>query len=258
MKNNNLLTVGQLAKKMNVTVRTLQYYDQEGILKPSCLSEGKRRLYTSKDVIQLNQILTLKYLGFSLKEIKGKIYDLNTPEEVATVLESQKKSIEEQINKLQEVSSSLVLLKEEVLKRKTVNFDRYADIISLIRRGNENYWVINAFDDSLNEHLREHFSSRTELGEQILETYQTLLEEGIELKRNGESPTSDKSKEFAKKWWKLINDFTGGDMSLLPKLQEFNSDKSNWDEDTALKQKEVDPFMEEVLNEFFKDLGVDI
>ena len=64
------LTVGQVAKKMGVTVRTLQYYDRVGVLSPSAESEGGRRLYTEKDFIRLHQILSLKSLGFSLEDIK--------------------------------------------------------------------------------------------------------------------------------------------------------------------------------------------
>ncbi|MEG0592580.1 MAG: MerR family transcriptional regulator [Coprobacillus sp.] len=258
MKDKNFLTIGEVAKKMNTTVRTLQYYDQEGILKPSQLSDGGRRLYTSKDIVQLHQILTLKYLGFSLEDIKNKIYKLDTPEEVAIVLEEQQKSIEEEIINLQKVLTSISSLKEEVLKMKSVNFDKYANIISSIRLGNDYYWVFNAFDDTLSNHVKERFSSRPELGEKILTTYNQLLNETINLKRKGESPKSDKCKDLAKRWWQMVNDFTGGDMSLLPNLEEFNADKSNWDESLALKQKEADEFIDEVLNNYFKDLGMDI
>lgn len=64
------ITAGDLAKKMGVTVRTVQYYDKEGILSPSATSEGGRRLYTDKDIITLHQIISLKHLGFSLGDIK--------------------------------------------------------------------------------------------------------------------------------------------------------------------------------------------
>ena len=60
------MTVGELAKKMGTTVRTLQYYDKEGLLSPAAVSEGGRRLYTHKDMIRLHQIQALKSLGFSL------------------------------------------------------------------------------------------------------------------------------------------------------------------------------------------------
>ena len=49
------MTVGEVAKKMNTTVRTLQYYDREGLFSPSSESEGGRRLYTDKDLILLYQ-----------------------------------------------------------------------------------------------------------------------------------------------------------------------------------------------------------
>ena len=55
---------------MDVTVRTLQYYDREGVLSPSAESAGGRRLYTDKDLVRLHQILSLKSLGFSLDDIK--------------------------------------------------------------------------------------------------------------------------------------------------------------------------------------------
>lgn len=64
------MTVGKLAERMGVTVRTLQYYDREGLLSPTAESGGGRRLYTDKDMIQLHQILSLKSLGFSLDDIK--------------------------------------------------------------------------------------------------------------------------------------------------------------------------------------------
>ena len=47
------ITVGELAKKMNTTVRTLQYYDKEGLLSPSCESDGGRRLYSDRDIVTL-------------------------------------------------------------------------------------------------------------------------------------------------------------------------------------------------------------
>ena len=47
MNYEKLMTVGELATKIDVTVRTLQYYDKQGLLKPSEQSEGGRRLYTN-------------------------------------------------------------------------------------------------------------------------------------------------------------------------------------------------------------------
>lgn len=60
----DLMTVGELASRVGVTVRTIQYYDQRGLLHPTCKGEQNLRLYSSSDVDRLNRIITLKYLGF--------------------------------------------------------------------------------------------------------------------------------------------------------------------------------------------------
>ncbi len=61
---------GQFAQKAAVSVRTLQYYDKVGLLSPSLYTEAGYRLYTDEDLSSLQQILALKFLGFSLEEIK--------------------------------------------------------------------------------------------------------------------------------------------------------------------------------------------
>ena len=68
MENEHLFTIGELARMGGVTVRTLQYYDEQDLLKP-IITEGGRRKYTCEEVLRLEQILFLKSLGFSLKEI---------------------------------------------------------------------------------------------------------------------------------------------------------------------------------------------
>ena len=94
------MTVGEVAKKMDVTVRTLQYYDKEGLLSPSAESEGGRRLYTDKDLITLHQIMSLKSLGFSLNDIKQRLITLETPTDVANALTEQANEIRKKIEQL--------------------------------------------------------------------------------------------------------------------------------------------------------------
>ncbi len=67
---------GQLAKQCHVTLRTVQYYERQGLLVAS-RTEAERRLYAKDQVTRLEMILTYKELGFTLKDIKGL---LDTPE----------------------------------------------------------------------------------------------------------------------------------------------------------------------------------
>ena len=133
------MTVGQAAKKMGVTVRTLQYYDREGLLPPSGESEGGRRLYTDKDLIKLHQILSMKHLGFSLDDIKNRLVSLDTPADVAKALTEQAASIRQKMEALAESLAALEALKAEVLQMQTVDFKKYADIIINLQMKNEYY-----------------------------------------------------------------------------------------------------------------------
>ena len=133
------MTVGEVAKKMGVTVRTLQYYDKEGLLSPSAESEGGRRLYTDKDLVMLHQIISLKSLGFSLDDIKERLISLETPADVANALTEQADDIRLKIEQLQASLSAIEQLKTEVLQMQTVSFKKYADIIVNLQMKNEFY-----------------------------------------------------------------------------------------------------------------------
>jgi DNA-binding transcriptional MerR regulator len=63
------LTVGQLAERFGVSVRTLHHYDEIGLLAPSGRSVADYRLYTEADVVRLQQVVVYRRLGFALKAI---------------------------------------------------------------------------------------------------------------------------------------------------------------------------------------------
>ena len=62
------LKVGELARRTGLTIRTLHHYDEIGLLKPSGHTESGHRLYTSSDITRLQQVVSLRQLGFSLDE----------------------------------------------------------------------------------------------------------------------------------------------------------------------------------------------
>ena len=64
------MKIGDLARRTGLTVRTLHHYDAIGLLKPSLHTEAGYRLYTARDIARLQQVLSLRQLGFSLEEIR--------------------------------------------------------------------------------------------------------------------------------------------------------------------------------------------
>lgn len=166
------MTTGEIAKKMGVTVRTLQHYDKEGLLPPSSVSLGGRRLYTDKDMIKLHQILSLKHLGFSLQDIKKRLIPLNTPDDVAGILEEQAAALRQKIEALRKSLWELERLRNEVLQMQTVDFKKYADIIINLQMKNDYYWLIKHFDEQLLDHIRNRFDK--ESGMAFIEAFQLL------------------------------------------------------------------------------------
>ena len=247
------MTVGEAAKKIGVTVRTLQYYDKEGLLSPSAESEGGRRLYTDKDLVMLHQIVSLKSLGFSLDDIKGRLISLETPADVAAALTEQADSIREKIEQLTASLTAIEQLKEEVLQMQTVNFKKYADIIVNLQMKNNSYYLIKRFDDDTLDHIRNRFDK--ESGLNFIDKFNRLSDEIIELQKAGVSPESEKCQRIVKEYWGLITEFTNGDMSMLQKLMEIgniDTAANAWEE----RQKIVNDYLEPALQVYFSKLGV--
>jgi len=122
------MTVGELAKKMGVTVRTLQYYDKEGLLSPSSERAGGYRLYTHKDIIKLFQIQSMQNLGFSLEDMKVRLPPLETPEDVSTAFTEQAEEIRGKLKSLKDVLISIEELRAEIEQMGTVDWTKCADI----------------------------------------------------------------------------------------------------------------------------------
>ena len=84
-------TTGEMAKLCGVTVRTVQYYDTRGILVPSALSEGGRRLYSEDDVKRMKIICFLRELDLPIDAI-AQILKEEHPEKVIELLIAQQET----------------------------------------------------------------------------------------------------------------------------------------------------------------------
>ena len=249
------MTVGELAKKMNTTVRALQYYDKEGLFSPSGVSEGGRRLYTDKDVVTLHQIMSMKSLGFSLGDIKHRLVSLETPQDVAEALAEQAGAIRRQIASLSETLDTVEKLREETLRMQTVDFTRYAAIVVNLQMKNEFYGLVRHFDDGLLAHFQRRFDM--ESGRTLINTLNRMIDEIEALQVSGGSPESARGQELAERWWDMVTEFTGGDMSLLPGLMEMADNADTGNETWNKRWSAIEPFLTKALSEYFTKIGYD-
>src|SRR5579862_8482845 len=89
-------TVNTLAKLSNVSVRTLHFYDEIGLLKPAYYGENNYRYYEEEQLLMLQQILFYKELGFALKDIQRILCSKEFDKIKA--LESHKDSLKQNLN----------------------------------------------------------------------------------------------------------------------------------------------------------------
>lgn len=100
-----LFQIGEVAALTGVSIRTLRHYDQIGLLRPSGRSESGYRLYATPDLLRLQQALTLRYLGFALKQIREL---LDRPDfDVAASLDIQRTVVRDRIAELERVDVAL-------------------------------------------------------------------------------------------------------------------------------------------------------
>jgi len=213
------MTVGTLAKKMGITVRTLHHYDKSGLLSPSGESEGGYRLYSDKDMVRLHQILTMKYLGFSLDDIKNRLISLDTPEEVAAALTEHAEAIRRKLESLEGSLKAIEALKDEVIQMQSVDFQKYAYIIESLQMKNEHYWVIKHFDDELLDHVRTHDKDSAS---EISKSLTRLHKKAKMLQKKGTLPESDEGQLLAKEYWDMLMAFSKGNIDLISKLAKIH------------------------------------
>src|SRR4051812_38450541 len=98
-------TVGQVAERSGVTVRTLHHYDEIGLLRPSRRSASGYRLYTDADLVRLQHVVVYRRLGFSLEEVAVLLDD---PEaDVAAHLRRQRAAVMSRLDELAELVAAI-------------------------------------------------------------------------------------------------------------------------------------------------------
>lgn len=125
-------TTGEIAKLCGVSVRTVQYYDSRGILVPSELTEGGRRLYSEEDLKRMKIICFLRELDLPINSI-GELLSEEQPQEVISLLlDEQEKALHTEIEERQSRLNKLEELKQSLKKLEHFSVESIADIAHIM------------------------------------------------------------------------------------------------------------------------------
>ena len=121
-------TTGEIAKLCGVTVRTVQYYDTRGILVPTELSEGGRRLYSEDDLKRMKIICFLRDLGLPIDSISQLLSEDDPGSVISLLLEQQEQVLKEELGERQEKLHKLEELKIGLKNVKVFSVESIGDI----------------------------------------------------------------------------------------------------------------------------------
>ena len=125
-------TTGELAKACGITVRTVQFYDQKGILIPSAVTEGGRRLYSEEDLKRMKIICFLRDIGLSLDTIGQLLKEEDPGSVIAVLLEQQEQVLREEIGERREKLDRLAEIKNGLKTVSSFSIESIGDIAAVM------------------------------------------------------------------------------------------------------------------------------
>jgi DNA-binding transcriptional MerR regulator len=219
-----LYRASEFAALTGVTVRTLHHYDRAGLLKPRGRTGAGYRLYGAREFARLQQILTLKFIGLPLEEIKGLLSRraLDLPE----TLRLQREAL---LGKRRQLDMALRAVEEAervAAGGAGPDWDAFRRIVEVITMQHDTEWMKKYYtEEQLADLARRGTPEVLERGQR---EWQKLLAEVEAAAAEGLDPAGERARELAARWEGLIEEFTGGDPGIRENLRRLYADQADW------------------------------
>lgn len=212
--------VGELARLTGVSVRTLHHYHEIGLLCPSQRSESGYRLYTEGDIARLQQIKSLRHMGFSLEDVRACLErKAFSPEHI---IELHLARVKKQIALQRQLCTRLETVRAHMSTRQAISVEEFLKITEAITM-TEKY-----FDAEQMAYLEER---KNIVGEKRIREVEAewprLMDEVKAAMARGDAPESQTAQELAKRWTGLVNEFTGSNPEVHASLTRMYQSEEN-------------------------------
>lgn len=208
---NKYYSINKLAELAQVSIRTLHHYDAINLLKPHHRTHKNHRRYTEDDLLRLQQIAMFKFIGFSLDEIKG-IFSKNNFN-IYAALQSQHKTLAEQITKIKKISQLINYMTVQYDARQPIDWTNVIEIMHLLKNNiaETKNWYKNFLSQSEQQQYDLHGLKNFSKWKAILMEFQD---------NSHDDPTSDKSKKLMEKLLNMAYQYYGDKPDFIFKLWE--------------------------------------
>ncbi len=228
-----------------MTQRALRYYDRVGLLSPSRHTEAGYRLYAEEDLLTLQHILALKFLGFSLEEIRQSLS--RDPGQLGAALAQQEQMLRDRRRQLDAVLRAIAHAQQR-LQSGGCDWEAIVRVIEVIQMEQKQEWVKKYFNDGQLEKMaelgqtsytpeaRQKLQQRGEWTEEdqqrANEQWAYVYSEADRLAAAGADPAGEEGQALARSRSELLFSFTQGDPDIQAGLAKF------WESHNALPKEE--------------------
>jgi DNA-binding transcriptional MerR regulator len=211
------LKVGELAQRTGLTIRTLHHYDAIGLVRPSLRTDAGHRLYGAEDVARLQQVRSLRQLGFGLEEVRACLDRADfAPLEL---LRQHVTRLREQIALQQNLCERLEAMAANLQSAGEVSADAFLQTIEVMTMI-ENYYTPEQLE-SFRKRSEEARAAGVDLAQEGTAAWAQLFKEFTAEMDRGTDPADPKVQALVQRRQALINSFTGGDKDIEQSLQRL-------------------------------------
>ena len=231
----------EFARRTGVTIRALHHYDRLGLLKPSGRTGTGYRLYGKDDFVRLQQIVTFKFIGFPLKEIRRLLDQKGS--NLAISLRAQRRTLEAKREQLNRALKAIQCAEELVRTQKGPGQESFRKIIEVIQMQTNPQWSTKYYNEEAQKLISERASLwNPELQKQTEEAWAALFKDTEKAAADQIDPASETAQALVARQTKLIEAFTGGHAAIQEGLNKLWQDQENWPD--TMKKQVFEPFAE--------------
>ncbi|HZF10956.1 MAG TPA: MerR family transcriptional regulator [Thermoanaerobaculia bacterium] len=204
--------VGELARRTGLSVRALHHYDEIGLLRPSLRTPAGHRLYERDDLARLQQIQSLRAVGFPLEEIGRILTDPAVSSQRVVQLHLDR--LRQQIALQTRLVERLKRLAHHLESAETVSADELCQMI-------EETTIMEKYFTT--EQLEEIRQRGEQIGPERIRAVEGEWAEILPAVRrameSGTDPASPEVQELARRWQGLVHEFTGGNREIAESVR---------------------------------------
>lgn len=248
-------SIGEVAKFSGVTVRTLQYYDNIGLV-PIEKDESGRRFYSRNDLVRLQQALFFRSLGLSLKQIRELVVEAAASDQIAEILTNQREIYTEKLNETHGYISAIDAVLASLRTGGEIHSEELVQLLTRLNRGAVAEYRNVEYGTLTRKLLMEEYAD----GAAALAVYwqwKSLLLEASALILSGVESRSEAGRQFAQKWLKMIEQVTQGRSDLLEAHRESYDKRGQWPEEDRRLMEFADQFIDEAVAFYLESEGVE-